>query len=108
MIADSVEYGQWKARIRQEGMVFSAASVGSKLGAGLSSAAVGAVLAWAGYNGLMDVQTPEAVSVISGVYMYGPVVVWSVTALLLWAYRLDKFYPKMMNDLCEREASGIL
>lgn len=108
MIADAVEYGQWKTRIRQEGMIFSAASVGSKLGAGLTSASVGGVLAWTGYNGLMDTQTPMAISAISGVYMYGPVIVWSITALLLWAYRLDTLYPKMMNDLCEREASGVL
>ena len=41
MIADSAEFGQWKTHIRQDGMIFSAASVGSKLGGGLASAGIG-------------------------------------------------------------------
>lgn len=108
MIADAVEYGQWKTRIRQEGMIFSAASIGSKLGAGLTSAVIGGVLSWAGYNGLMEVQDPSAIAAISGIYLYGPIVVWGLTALILWAYRLDKHYAKIMEDLNEREISGVL
>ena len=40
MIADCAEFGQWKTHVRQDGMIFSAASVGSKLGGGLASAGI--------------------------------------------------------------------
>lgn len=110
LLADSVEYGQWKTHIRQEGMVFSAASVGSKLGAGLSSAAVGGILAAAGYisSETAIIQPASAIRAISNVYMYAPVLIWGVGILILCFYRLDKKYPAIMKELQQREAKGEL
>ncbi|WP_343084881.1 MFS transporter [Blautia producta] len=111
LIADSVEYGQYKTHIRQEGMIFSAASVGSKLGAGLSSAAVTGILGAMGYvsSSSGSVSQPDsAVSAISVMYIYSPIVVWSAAAVLLLFYKLDKQYPEIMKALAEREARGEL
>ena len=110
LLADSVEYGQWKTHIRQEGMVFSAASVGSKLGAGLSSAAVGGILAAARYisSETAIIQPASAIRAISNVYMYAPVLIWGVGILILCFYRLDKKYPAIMKELQQREAKGEL
>lgn len=110
-IADAVEYGQWKTHIRQEGMIFSASSVGSKLGSGLSSAAVGAILAVAGYvssdSGAVT-QPASAISAISNVYIWAPVIIWGVAAIVLSFYQLDKQYDGMMKELEERESKGQL
>lgn len=112
-IADAVEYGQWKTHIRQEGMIFSAASVGSKVGAGLSSAAVGAVLAAVGYissdsTGAAAQQPASAVSAISNIYIWAPVVIWGVAAVVLFFYKLDKQYAGIMEELEKRESRGEL
>lgn len=105
-IADSVEYGQWKHRIRQEGLIFSAASVGNKVGAGLISALLGGLLSFAGYNGFAEIQTASALGAIKGIFLYGPVIIWVLVIVLLLVYQLDKHYPAIMADLQVREARG--
>ena len=107
-IGDSVEYGQWKTHLRLEGLIYSAASVGSKLGGGLTSAAFGWILDMSGYDGMATVQSQSAVSAIYGLYVWGPVVVWGITAVLLWFHKLEKQYPAIMQELAERESRGEL
>ena len=41
-------------------------------------------------------------------YEYGPLFVWVIILLILWAWKLEKIYPQIMNDLAEREARGEL
>lgn len=107
-IADSVEYGQYKTHLRLEGLIYSAASVGSKLGGGLMSAAFGWILGWAGYDGLLTVQLDTTLRTISALFVWGPVIVWGVTAVILLFHRLEKEYPAIMKELAEREARGEL
>ncbi len=40
MAGDVVEYGQWKTHVRQESLIFAGGSIGTKVGAGLASAAM--------------------------------------------------------------------
>lgn len=107
-IADSVEYGQYKTHLRLEGLIYSAASVGSKLGGGLMSAAFGWILGWAGYDGLLTVQLDTTLRTISALFVWGPVIVWGVTAVILLFHHLEKEYPAIMKELSEREARGEL
>lgn len=107
-IADSVEYGQYKTHLRMEGLIYSAASVGSKLGGGLMSAAFGWILSWAGYDGLAATQSAATLDTISALFIWGPIVVWGVTAVILLFHRLEKQYPAIMRELAEREARGEL
>lgn len=107
-IADAVEYGQWKTHLRIEGMIFSAASVGSKVGGGVASAAIGKILDLAGYNGLAITQNASAMHAISGMYLWAPIVIWAIAVILLFCYRLDKQYPSIMEELAQREARGEL
>lgn len=44
MIADSIEYGEYKTGTRAEGFVYSAASLGVRVGSALASAVIGWVL----------------------------------------------------------------
>ena len=48
MVGDVVEFGQWKTHIRQESLIFAGGSIGTKVGAGLASAAMTGLLSLAG------------------------------------------------------------
>ena len=50
MIADSIEYGEYKTGTRAEGFVYSAASLGVRVGSALASAVIGWVLGAYGYG----------------------------------------------------------
>ena len=110
-LGDAVEYGQWKSHIRQEGLVFSGGSVGTKIGSGLTGAAMTGLMSYAGYvsssNGSV-VQSQEVVTMIIDIYKYAPLFVWVILIAVLAAYKLDKLYPQIMRDLVQREAKGEL
>ena len=108
MIADSAEFGQWKTHIRQDGMIFSAASVGSKLGGGLASAGIGLLMDSVGYNGLAATQSAEALSMIHAICMYAPIIFSVIIIVLCLLYKLDKLYPQVIADLKKRDEQGIL
>ena len=108
MIADSAEFGQWKTHVRQDGMIFSAASVGSKLGGGLASAGVGLLMDSVGYDGLLAAQSQGVLDMIYNICMYAPIGFSAIIVVLCLLYKLDKFYPQVIADLKERDAQGIL
>ena len=110
-LGDVIEYGQWKFHIRQEGMIFSAGSVGTKVGPGITSAILTGLLSYSGYvasNTGTAVQPQSAIDMIVNLYMFGPIVVWLIILAILWAYKLDKLYPTIIRDLIKREAEGKL
>ena len=108
MIADSAEFGQWKTHVRQDGMIFSAASVGSKLGGGLASAGVGLLMDSVGYDGLLATQGQSVLDMIYNICMYGPIGFSAIIVVLCLLYKLDKIYPQVIADLKERDAQGVL
>ena len=108
MIADSAEFGQWKTHVRQDGMIFSAASVGSKVGGGLASAGIGLLMDSVGYNGLAAVQNDAAMKMIENICMYAPIIFSAIIVVLCLMYKLDKLYPQVIADLKKRDEMGIL
>lgn len=56
MIADSIEYGQWKTGLRTAGAIQSATTSGQKFGQGIGSALIGFIMQGNGYNGDMAVR----------------------------------------------------
>lgn len=112
MLADTVEYGQWKTHTRYEGLIFSSASLGSKVGPGLMTALVGALLSFAGYISTtsgVSVQQPEsAKNMILLLYQWVPIGVWLTVGIILYFYKLDLIYDDIMLELKEREKRGVL
>jgi GPH family glycoside/pentoside/hexuronide:cation symporter len=112
MLADTVEYGQWKTHTRYEGLIFSSASLGSKVGPGLMSALIGALLSFAGYisttSGVAVQQPESAKNMIMMLYQWGPIGVWVTIGIILYFYKLDNIYDDIMIELKERESRGIL
>ena len=106
LLCYTVEYGQWKTGVRQEGMIMSANSFCSKCGTALGTALCGWVLAWAGYNGAAEVQTASALTGIKIVYVYLPVILNILSAVILSFYKLEKEYSTIVKELEERKAVG--
>ena len=109
MMGDVVEYGQWKSHIRQESLIFGGGSLGFKIGTGVTSAVMTAMLEGAGFLSSTTggaVQPESAKAMIQTIFQWGPILIWAVAILVLLFYKLDKIYPNIMKDLAEREARG--
>ncbi|MDR1866982.1 MAG: glycoside-pentoside-hexuronide (GPH):cation symporter [Treponema sp.] len=105
MTADTIEYGEWKTGIRVQAVLFSAKSVSEKVGQGLLTAAFGFFLTMIGYDGLAKVQTSTTVGGIESFFKYVPIVVYIILIIVLLAYKLDKEFPGIINDLKDRKAA---
>ncbi|PWJ47936.1 MFS transporter [Faecalicatena contorta] len=111
MMGDVIEFGQWKSRVRQEALVFGGGSLGFKIGTGITSVVITSMLNTAGYlssTGGNVTQPGSAVDMIRNIYVWGPTLIWAVAIIVLIVYKLDKKYPKIMEELGEREARGEL
>lgn len=105
MLGDVVDYGHWKNGYRQEAFICAGGSVGTKLGSGLASVAITQILAGAGFvEGSTGEQPPTAVTAIQWIYIIAPLIVAGGVMAVLFFYKLDKGYDKMMVELKEREA----
>lgn len=103
MINDTAEYGEWKFGFRTQGLVNSAASFGMKVGAGLGGALIGWLLAFGGYVGAAAEQSDTAISMILVLNIYLPLVLAIFQVILMWMYKLDQQYPRILAELNERK-----
>lgn len=103
MVADTIEYGEWKTGIRIEGMLYSSTTFGSKIGYGIATAVALNAVGAAGYNGLAAVQPESALTAIRAMYLYVPIPFLVLIPVIYLFYKLDKVYPQIMADLNERE-----
>lgn len=109
MIGDTVEYGQWKTHVRQDSLIYSGSSLGFKVGTGITSVIMTALLDGAGFVSSSTggaAQNAAAMEMMGTIYFWGPIIIWAAAIIILILYRLDKQYPKIMEELAEREARG--
>lgn len=106
MLADACEFGQWKFHYRNDTFLFSAGSIGSKIGGGVAAGMVGMILAAAGYKGTLAVQTQSSLDAIYWVYVFLPIALAIVQVVFCLLYKLDKMLPVITEELKEREARG--
>ncbi len=99
MVADTIEYGQWKTGTRVEGMLYSTTTFGAKIGGGIGGAVAMAILGAAHYDGLLAVQPVEAMNAIKTLYLLVPIPFMIITPIVYLFYKLDKIYPQVMEDL---------
>ncbi|MDR2434882.1 MAG: MFS transporter [Treponema sp.] len=102
LIADTVDYGEYKNGVHSEGFLSAAASFGQKMGVGLGGAAAAFVLGMGAYSGEADVQTPSAIRAIQCNYIFLPLTGFVLVIILMCFYNLDKTAPRMMAELEER------
>lgn len=103
MIADVIEYGQWKTGIRVEGTLYSSTTFGAKIGAGVGAAISGLICTLAGFVSGEAIQTQSALNAISAMYLYIPIIFALLVPIIYAFYDLDKKYNAIMSDLSERE-----
>ena len=105
MLADTIEYGEWKSGVRSEGLVYSAGSFGTKVGAGIGAGITGLVLSMGGYAGEQATQSASALASINMLYIYIPLALTVIQIVLLMFYKLDKQYPQIVKELEERKGN---
>lgn len=103
MVADTIEYGQWKTGKRVEGMLYSSTTFGAKVGAGIGGAVALGIIGRAGYDGLAAVQTASAIDAIKLVYLVLPIPFLIFIPVFYAFYKLDRIYPTVMADLEKKE-----
>lgn len=103
MLADTVEYNEWKSGIRAEGLVFSANSIGIKIGTGLGAAALGWILAFFGYVSSGAAQPASAVFGVKVMFLYVPLAVYGILAVVMRFYKLDEEYDQVVKELADRK-----
>ncbi|NFQ68370.1 glycoside-pentoside-hexuronide (GPH):cation symporter [Clostridium sporogenes] len=103
LLADTIEYGEWKTNVRTEGLVYSAGNFGLKIGIGLGTAIVGWLLAFSNYNGSSTIQADTAINAINILFIWLPMILSGVQIILLKFYKLDKIYANIISDLEKRK-----
>ena len=88
MLPDTVEYGQWRSRVRDEGIVFGLSQLISKAGSGLGVGMIGVVLSAIGYTAGVD-QSAETLQGIQASAFLIPAVASALSAFVILFYPLD-------------------
>lgn len=102
MVADTLEYGEWKDGFKTVGMGNAAISAAQKLGLGIGQVVMGWILAFGGYDGAAAAQSESAKAAISFMYNWLPAIMIVVTFIIMLTYKLDKELPKIQKELEER------
>lgn len=105
-VMDCIEYGEWKFGIRNEALVLSANSFGTKMGQGLGSSSIAFMLAAVGYDESLAVQSASCVSGIHALGTMVPLAAYiALIAILLYINKhFEKNMPAIRAELKERKS----
>lgn len=98
LIAEASEHTLLTKNRRVDGMMFSATSLGVKVGGGLGTALTGWLLALSGYVGGAEVQAASALGMIRFMYLWIPVILIAVVALVLTRLRVETANQKLREE----------
>lgn len=104
MVADVVEYGEWKTGRRLEGATYSVTSFGFKIGIGVGGALVGLFLSMVNYDANLVDQPESTLQAILVANIWAPVVLSVVGLIISLLTNLDKIYPTVKKELEIRRA----
>src|SRR5690625_7237822 len=86
MLADTIEYGEWKHGVRTEGLIYSAGSFGTKVGTGFGGALMGWLLSTSGYIGTATTQTDVTLNMIIFMFIYILIIVGIIAIVILYFF----------------------
>ena len=102
MLPDTVEYGQWRSRIRDDGIVFGLSQLISKAGSGLGVGMIGLLLSAIGYTAGID-QSAETLQGIRASAFLIPAAASLLSALVIAFYPLDStLHARIVQGLARR------
>lgn len=102
MIGDAVDFGEVKGGHRLEGLSYSAATFGEKVGLGFGGMILGVLLGASGYVGGQAVQTDTALQSIQMIFIYVPIVADTIAIVMMYFYDLDKKHKEVVEELKEQ------
>lgn len=103
IVPDCVEYGEWKTGLRNDGFQYAFISLGNKIGMAIGTSVLAAVLGACGYMANQQ-QNEVVLAVIKHSFTTIPGILWIVTAIVLFFYRLNrKSYNKIVMEIQERK-----
>ncbi len=103
IVPDCVEYGEWKTGLRNDGFQYAFISLGNKIGMAIGTSLLAGVLGACGYLANQE-QNPVVLSVIKHSFTTVPGMLWIITAVVLFFYRLNKkSYNKIVKEIQERK-----
>ncbi|WP_106406101.1 MFS transporter [Paenibacillus solani] len=98
MLADTVDYGEWKSGVRAQGLLTASSSFGVKFGMGIG----GAIAAWVlalGHYAPNQKQTASGLAAIQFNFVWIPFICFLLCAVLYAFYKLDEVEEKMIGEL---------
>lgn len=99
MLGDTVDFGELKTGLRTEGVSYSAATFGEKVGNGLGGLFLGLILGAVGYVGGQATQTTVTLNGIIGAFVFVPVFFGVVLITIMYFYDLDKKHAEVLKQL---------
>ncbi|AYF99260.1 MFS transporter [Protaetiibacter intestinalis] len=106
IVADVVDFGEWKFGVRIDGLTYSAVVFGQKIGAGLGAAGTGWILAFGAYDADLREQPASAISAIEFAYIYAPIALLALTAVAIWFLDVEKHGLAIRQFLQSRNAAA--
>ena len=102
MLPDTVEYGQWRSSIRDDGIVFGLSQLISKAGSGLGVGIIGLLLSAIGYTAGID-QSAETLQGIRASAFLIPATASLLSALVIAFYPVDStLHARILRGLARR------
>lgn len=106
LVADVVDFGEWKRGVRLDGMTYAAATAGQNFGAGLGAALVGWILAAGSYDATAKVQSASAISSEIFLMLWLPLIVTVLLGIVTFFFNVDKHLPQVQRDLAKARAAA--
>lgn len=99
MLADTVDYGEYKSGVRANGLLYSGSTFAAKFGMGIGGAAGAWLLALGNYDPALSVQSSTAVFAIDFSYIWFPMISFAIVYFVINFYKLDEIHDKIVDAL---------
>jgi GPH family glycoside/pentoside/hexuronide:cation symporter len=106
LLLDTVEYGEWKFGIRNEGMIVAANSFGYKLAMGVGPAVVGFALQASGYIAGAATQNQSTLNMLTVLSIAAPIVCYIAIVILLKFSKTEGMMPTIYKELALKRAAA--
>lgn len=103
MVADTIDYSDWKFGVRPVGVGSAGATFATKIANGFSIVLIGWIIDISGYDPTAAVQSEQTIRMISLGYTGIPMICGIIGIVLMCFYTLDKQYPTIQKELIGRK-----
>ena len=105
MLADTVDYGEWKSGVRAQGLLTAASAFGVKFGMGIGGALAAWILDIGHYVPNQD-QSSSALASIQFNFVWLPLICFVISIILFMFYKIDRVEKQMISDLDYKRQGG--